>query len=132
MQENIQQTLNVQNLNSTIKYLTGNYDIEILTLPRSTQKIKIQQSKTEVISIIAPGVFDFTFGAEYIAQVFLMKSDSNTEWVLNIDDKSKKGQFQLQPGSYKLVYRLKSQKSSSYTGEKTFKIDSNRTTTINL
>jgi len=132
MQENIQQTLNVQNLNSTIKYLTGNYDIEILTLPRSTQKIKIQQSKTEVISIIAPGMFDFTFGAEYIAQVFLMKSDSNTEWVLNIDDKSKKGQFQLQPGSYKLVYRLKSQKSSSYTGEKTFKIDSNRTTTINL
>jgi Ca-activated chloride channel family protein len=132
MQENIQQTLNVQNLNSTIKYLTGNYDIEILTLPRSTQKIKIQQSKTEVISIIAPGVFDFTFGAEYIAQVFLMKSDSNTEWVLNIDDKSKKGQFQLQPGSYKLVYRSKSQKSSSYTGEKTFKIDSNRTTTINL
>jgi Ca-activated chloride channel family protein len=132
MQENIQQTLNVQNLNSTIKYLTGNYDIEILTLPRSTQKIKIQQSKTEVISIIAPGMFDFSFGAEYIAQVFLMKSDSNTEWVLNIDDKSKKGQFQLQPGSYKLVYRLKSQKSSSYTGEKTFKIDSNRTTTINL
>lgn len=132
MQENIQQTLNVQNLNSTIKYLTGNYDIEILTLPRSTQKIKIQQSKTEVISIIAPGMFDFSFGAEYIAQVFLMKSDSNAEWVLNIDDKSKKGQFQLQPGSYKLVYRLKSQKSSSYTGEKTFKIDSNRTTTINL
>ena len=132
MQENIQQTLNVQNLNSTIKYLTGNYDIEILTLPRSTQKIKIQQSKTEVISIIAPGMFDFTFGAEYIAQVFLMKSDGNADWVLNIDDKSKKGQFQLQPGSYKLVYRLKSQKSSSYTGEKTFKIDSNRTTTINL
>jgi Ca-activated chloride channel family protein len=132
MQENIQQTLNVQNLNSTIKYLTGNYDIEILTLPRSTQKIKIQQSKTEVISIIAPGMFDFSFGAEYIAQVFLMKSDGNAEWVLNIDDKSKKGQFQLQPGSYKLVYRLKSQKSSSYTGEKTFKIDSNRTTTINL
>jgi Ca-activated chloride channel family protein len=114
------------------KYLTGNYDIEILTLPRSTQKIKIQQSKTEVISIIAPGMFDFSFSAEYIAQVFLMKSDGNAEWVLNIDDKSKKGQFQLQPGSYKLVYRLKSQKSSSYTGEKTFKIDSNRTTTINL
>jgi len=132
MHENIQQTLNVQNLNSTIKYLTGNYDIEILTLPRSTQNIKIQQSKTEVISIIAPGMFDFSFGAEYIAQVFLMKSDGNAEWVLNIDDKSKKGQFQLQPGSYKLAYRLKSQKSSSYTGEKTFKIDSNRTTTINL
>jgi Ca-activated chloride channel family protein len=61
-----------------------------------------------------------------------MKSDGNAEWVLNVDEKSKKGQWQLQPGSYKLVYRLKTQKSSSYTGEKTFKIDSNRTTTINL
>ena len=132
MQENNPQTLNVQSLNSTVKYLIGNYDIEVLTLPRSTQKIKIQQSKNELISITAPGIFDYTFTSEYVAQVFLMKSDGNAEWVLNVDEKSKKGQWQLQPGSYKLVYRLKTQKSSSYTGEKTFKIDSNRTTTINL
>jgi Ca-activated chloride channel family protein len=132
MQENVIPTLNVQNLNSTVKYIVGNYDIEVLTLPRSTQKVKIQQSKIETITITAPGTFDYTFGAEYIAQVFLVKPDGNSEWVLNIDDKSKKGQWQLQPGSYKLVYRLKNQKSSTYTGEKVFKIDSNRTTTFNL
>jgi Ca-activated chloride channel family protein len=132
MQENVIPTLNVQNLNSTVKYIVGNYDIEVLTLPRSTQKVKIQQSKIETITITAPGTFDYTFGAEYIAQVFLVKPDGNSEWVLNIDEKSKKGQWQLQPGSYKLVYRLKNQKSSTYTGEKVFKIDSNRTTTFNL
>jgi Ca-activated chloride channel family protein len=132
MQENNPQTLNVQSLNSTVKYITGIYEIEVLTLPRSTQKVKVQQSKNELISITAPGTFDYTFASEYVAQVFLMKSDGNAEWVLNVDEKSKKGQWQLQPGSYKLVYRLKTQKSSSYTGEKTFKIDSNRTTTINL
>jgi Ca-activated chloride channel family protein len=132
MQENVIPTLNVQNLNSTVKYIVGNYDIEVLTLPRSTQKVKVQQSKIETITIIAPGTFDYTFGAEYIAQVFLVKPDGNSEWVLNIDEKSKKGQWQLQPGSYKLVYRMKNQKSSTYTGEKVFKIDSNRTTTFNL
>ncbi|MBM3452976.1 MAG: VWA domain-containing protein [Bacteroidetes bacterium] len=132
MQQNVSTTLNVQNLNSTVKYITGNYDIEVLTLPRTTQKVDVQQSKTELITIKAPGTFNYTFASEYIAQVFLVKSDGAVEWVLNIDDKSKKGQWQLQPGSYKLVYRLKNQKSSTYTGEKTFKIDSNRTTTFNL
>lgn len=132
MQQNVSTTLNVQNLNSTVKYITGNYDIEVLTLPRTTQKVDVQQSKTELITIKAPGTFNYTFAIEYIAQVFLVKSDGALEWVLNIDDKSKKGQWQLQPGSYKLVYRLKNQKSSTYTGEKTFKIDSNRTTTFNL
>ncbi|MFM7661573.1 MAG: hypothetical protein ACKO6A_02820, partial [Bacteroidota bacterium] len=115
-----------------VKYIVGNYNIEVLTLPRTTQKVDVQQSKTELITIKAPGTFNYTFASEYIAQVFLVKSDGALEWVLNIDDKSKKGQWQLQPGSYKLVYRLKNQKSTTYTGEKTFKIDSNRTTTFNL
>lgn len=132
MQQNVSTTLNVQNLNSTVKYIVGNYNIEVLTLPRTTQKVDVQQSKTELITIKAPGTFNYTFASEYIAQVFLVKSDGALEWVLNIDDKSKKGQWQLQPGSYKLVYRLKNQKSTTYTGEKTFKIDSNRTTTFNL
>ena len=125
-------TLNVQYLNSTVKYLVGTYDIEVLTLPRSTFKVKLNQSKTETIDIIAPGTLDYQFTADYIAQVFLIKQDNTLEWICNIEDKSRKGQWNLQPGNYKLVYRLKNQKSTNYTGEKIIKIDSNRITTFKL
>jgi len=125
-------TLNVQYLNSTVKYLVGNYDIEVLTLPRSNYKVKVTQSKIETIDIIAPGTFDYQFSNDYVAQVFLLKQDNSLEWVCNLEEKSRKGQWQLQPGNYKLVYRLKNQKSTNYSGEKPFKIESNRITTIKL
>ncbi|MFM7662221.1 MAG: vWA domain-containing protein, partial [Bacteroidota bacterium] len=80
MQQNVSTTLNVQNLNSTVKYIVGNYNIEVLTLPRTTQKADVQQSKTELITIKAPGTFNYTFASEYIAQVFLVKSDGALEW----------------------------------------------------
>lgn len=132
MSENSSQTLNVQHLKSTVKYLVGKYTVEILTLPRSFKTINIQQSKTESINIVAPGTLDYSFSMDYVAQVFLIKQDSSSEWVCNIEDKSRKGQWQLQPGDYKLVYRPKNQKSSTYTNEKTFKIESNKTSIIKI
>jgi Ca-activated chloride channel family protein len=94
--------------------------------------VKLNQSKTETIDIIAPGTLDYQFTADYIAQVFVIKPDNTLEWICNIEDKSRKGQWNLQPGNYKLVYRLKNQKSTNYTGEKIIKIDSNRITTFKL
>ena len=52
--------------------------------------------------------------------------------ICNLEDKSRKGQWQLQPGNYKLVYRLKNQKSTNYSGEKLVKIESNKITTIKI
>jgi Ca-activated chloride channel family protein len=132
MQENYSNTLNVQSLSSKVKYLIGTYDLEILTLPRTYVKAKVEQSKVISIQIIAPGTFDYSFSVDYIAQIFLMKENNAFEWVCNLDDKSRKGQWRLQPGNYKLVYRPKNQKSSTYTQEKTFKIDPNRITYIKL
>ena len=125
-------TLNVQYLNSTVKYLVGNYEIEALTLPRSYYKVKVTQSKIETVDVVAPGTFDYQFSNDYVAQVFLVKQDNTLDWVCNLEDKSRKGQWQLQPGNYKLVYRLKNQKSTNYSGEKLVKIESNKITTIKI
>jgi Ca-activated chloride channel family protein len=94
--------------------------------------MNITQSKIEIIDIVAPGTFDYQFSNDYVAQVFLVKPDNRFDWVCNLEDKSRKGQWQLQPGNYKLVYRLKNQKSTNYSGEKFVKIESNRITTIKL
>ncbi len=46
------QTLNVQQMNTTEKYLVGKYDLEILTLPRTyIYGVSVEQSKTKLLDI---------------------------------------------------------------------------------
>ena len=52
-------TINVQNMNSTDKYIVGKYDLEILTLPRTYVSVDVTQSSTETIDVIAPGFLSY-------------------------------------------------------------------------
>ena len=125
-------TLNAQQLNSTQKYLVGSYDIEIFTLPRTYKTIEISQSKTTIINVIASGTLNYTADKGLIGQIFTDKGDQTFEWVCDLKDGLNKDLWNLQPGSYKVIYREKDQKSSAYTKEKNFKIESNKTITLNL
>ncbi|MFN5912007.1 MAG: vWA domain-containing protein [Bacteroidota bacterium] len=125
-------TINVQNMNSTDKYIVGKYDLEILTLPRTYVSVDVTQSSTETIDVIAPGFLSYKLGNYISGQVFIKREDGRREWVCNIDPNSLSGSWQLQPGSYILVYRQKNLRSSTYTIEKEFRIQSNKTTTLNL
>ncbi|HEY8401137.1 MAG TPA: VWA domain-containing protein, partial [Cytophagaceae bacterium] len=66
-----QETLHIQNAGTKEKYLTGKYDIEILTLPRIyLNDVKIEQGKTTTVSIAPPGVLSISesvagFGSIY-------------------------------------------------------------------
>lgn len=125
-------TLNAQQLNSTQKYLVGSYDVEIFTLPRTYKTIEISQSKTTIINVIASGTLNYTADKGLIGQIFTDKGDQTFEWVCDLKDGLNKDLWNLQPGSYKVIYREKDQKSSAYTKEKNFKIESNKTITLNL
>jgi len=130
MQSTNPATINVQKVNTTGKYIVGKYDLEILTLPRTYTTVDVTQSSTINIDIQAPGSFTYKTSTAIIAQVFVIRENGNMEWVCNLDDTLLNGGFQLQPGNYRLVYRQKSLKSSSYTIEKNFRIYSNKTTTL--
>jgi Ca-activated chloride channel homolog len=125
-------TLNAQALNSTQKYLVGSYDIEIFTLPRTYKTIEITQSKTTTINVIASGTLNYTAEKGLVGQIFIDKGDQIFEWVCDLKDGTNFGVWNLQPGSYKVVYREKDQKSTAYTKEKNFKIESNKTISLNL
>jgi Ca-activated chloride channel family protein len=126
------QTLNSQPFNSTQKYLTGTYDLEIFTLPRTYQRIEVTQSKTTLVDVVPSGTFDYTCTKAVVGQIFLEKGNNVLEWVCNLEDGLKTGKWNLQPGNYKLIYREKEQKSTAYTKEKSFKIESNKILNINL
>lgn len=132
MQKDKTETLNHQELNAKQKYLVGTYQVEIFTLPRTYQQVEIQQSKTTVIDVVPYGTLNYNSQKGLVGQIFLVKENNTFEWVCNLEDDSVKGSWNLQPGNYKIVYREKNQKSTAYTKEKTFRIDSNKTINLNL
>ena len=126
-----QTTLHSQPFNSTQKYLVGAYDLEIFTLPRTYQRIEVSQSKTTIVDVIPNGIFEYTSLKGLVGQIFA-ENGSSLDWVCNLEDGSKTGKWNLQPGTYKVVYREKDQKSAAYTKEKSFKVESNKILNINL
>lgn len=125
-------TINVQQAGSTDKYLVGKYDIEILTLPRIYQTVEVTQSSTIKIDIVAPGNFVYKASKPITGQIFSVNGDGTFNWICNLDDQPSNGNWQLQPGNYKVVYRIRDIKSTIYTTEKEFRIYSNKTTSLNF
>jgi Ca-activated chloride channel family protein len=125
-------TLNTQKIGGTDKYLVGWYNVEILTLPRIYIAINVEQSLKSSINIKAPGWIKYNAGSAITGQIFTENDNGTLDWVCNLEDGNKTGKFQLQPGSYRLVYRQKNLKKSEYTLEKNFRINSNKTTSIQL
>lgn len=125
-------TLNAQLVGASDKYLVGDYQLEILTLPRIYQTVSVTQSSTSFTDISAPGLFTYTTPKAVAAQIFVIRENGNIEWVCNLDQGALSGSIHLQPGNYRLVYRQKQLKSTTYTMERSFRIQSNKTTPINL
>ena len=125
-------TINVQQINTTDKYIVGTYYLEILTLPRTYEQAIVEQSSTYTINVEAPGLFSYRTGANIVGQVFVIRESGELEWVCNLDPSSRTGQWYLQPGAYRVVYRNKDFRSAAMTVEKDFRIYSNKTTSVNL
>ncbi len=126
------QTLNVQNFGDTEKYITGNYDLEVLSLPRiSLKDIDISQSHTTTIEIPEPGiaVFRKTFNGY---GTLLLNDKNNLTRIYELNETLTLETLYLQPGSYRIVFRPKNSRSSLYTVEQSFIIESGKTTDIQL
>ena len=126
------QTLNVQKIGSTDKYLVGTYELEVLTLPRMYITVKVEQSAKSDINIKAPGFFRYSGSKVITGQLFVQNSNGSWDWVTNLEEGARYGEVRLQPGEYRMVYRENQLKSSTYTMQNNFRISSNKTTSIKL
>lgn len=132
MQDKNTSTLNVQTIGTKEKYIVGKYTIEILTLPRIYHSVDVNQSSTTTIDIQAPGFIHYSVSHAIVGQIFVQRNNGTWEWVCNLSDSALYGDITLQPGLYRVVYRQKNLKSSTYTLEKDFRINSNKTTSLKL
>ena len=126
------QIVNVQKMGERIKYLNGTYNLQILCLPRVTIKdVLISQSHTTKIEIPEPGIVTLNFNTQGYGSIYLEKN-GKLEWIVNLTENDTKESFTLQPGNYRAVFRAKSAKESVFTTEKSFKITSGTSVSIQL
>ena len=124
------ETLNVQQLNTKQRYLTGEYDLEILTLPRIYETIRINQSESTNVKIPEPGLVVLSASSSPYGSIFEVSNE--LKWVCDLNTKKGRQALYLLPGKYKVVYRAKNASSSEYTKEKTFKVSSIKTVSLKL
>lgn len=117
-------TLNIQQNETTEKYLVGKYDLEILSIPRLiVEDVIIEQSKTTNLEIPRPGIANFSLPSSGFASLYKETTDT-LEWIYNLDVNDLSQNLILQPGNYRVVYRPKNTKQSIYTVNKKFIIKS--------
>ncbi|MCB9222644.1 MAG: VWA domain-containing protein [Crocinitomicaceae bacterium] len=127
------ETLNVQELNDIQRYIVGEYDVEILTLPRIYyNSVKIDQSQHTYLDIDGSGQVDFISHKGIVGQIFLIEEGKKDQWVCDLPDNSLKSRYFLQPGKYKVVYRIKEAVSTDYTTVKPFTVKPGAQLTVNL
>lgn len=124
------ETLNVQDFNTEQRYLTGQYEIEILTLPRIKETVKIEQSKTAKVVIPEPGLTTISYTSEGYGSIF--EEGSELKWVCDINSKKARETLNLLPGKYRVIYRAKSANQSIYTKEQQFTVTSRKSVSVKL
>lgn len=126
-------TLNVQTFGNRHRYLTGKYDLEILTTPRiQMQGVQIKQGETKTVTIPPPGQLSIPSQMQGYGSVYQLTENGTQRWLYNLPEDSSKITLALQPGNYRLAYRMKSAQSSKFTFVQDFTIRSGATTTVKI
>ena len=131
--EGSMETINVQDIDVPEKYITGTYNIEILSLPRFyANSISILQSHTTTVEIPIPGIAVIQKYVKGYGSLFLEK-DGELEWIYSFRDTDPPQEsLVLMPGHYRVVYRSRYVNKSSYTIERSFEVKSGTTTNVKL
>lgn len=124
--------IHTQRSNETVRYLTGNYEVETLTLPRRVFSIEIPPNKTETVILPAPGIVNFNTISTGYGSLYELKPDGTQVWVCNLNDLKNQFTLNLLPGQYKIVFRVKQTTGSKYTAFKKFSVKSGVTLGVNV
>jgi Ca-activated chloride channel family protein len=125
-------TLNIQDFGKTEKYITGKYDPEILTLPRIyLSEVEIKQSTINAIRIPASGSVLFSKQGTGFGSVYT-DNGKTVDWVCNLNTLLPSEIIYLQPGKYKVVFRMEQARETLKTVERNFEVRSAIPVTVKL
>ena len=127
-----QNTLHVQDFQTEVRYLTGKYDLELLTLPRIfVRDVEISQNHVTRFDIPAPGYVTFVHAWELVGSVFHWVDDELVE-IYQLSQLPRNETIALQPGEYRVVYRSKISRSMGGTQVRDFSVKAGGSTSLKL
>lgn len=126
-------TINIQSIGTSLKYLIGKYNLEILTLPiTKIDGVEIDADKSTNILIENPGILNIQKNIRGIGAVYQLVNDTQIS-IININENSSTSEsIYLQSGNYRIVFRPLHSSQSVFTQVEDFKIISGKTTKIKL
>lgn len=101
--------VNVQAFQSSVKYLKGLYDVEILTLPRLYAKgVTIESRKIKHLEIPASGAITFVKAKPGSFTLFVVEQ-TMPRWIHTLKNEEGEELVFLLPGTYRMVYQFQNQ-----------------------
>ncbi len=130
--EGVDTTLNIQQINEVEEYLIGNYDIEVLTLPRlKFNNVPVKSNETAKCIIPKPGLANIQLQSKGYGGLYKRNNDQ-LEQIHHFRGKKTNYKLTLLPGSYKIIFRSLGAKGYIYTREKEFTIKSGKSKLIKI
>ena len=126
-------TLNVQQFGQKETYLTGYYQLEVLSLPRLIiDSVLISQNHVTSVDIPGPGILVIKKPGLGYGSIF-EETEEGLKWVYRFrNEMNHIESLYLLPGNYRIVYRNKFSNSTLDSIEKRFKIKTGATVTLDL
>ncbi len=118
------------NLGSSIRLLTGTYDLVFHTTPITrVEGVEIKEGDIMPVTIAAPGALMLQSSVSGYGSIV----DAITlEHVVQFGNGNPAGRYTLQPGTYTIIFRARQAHSSKYSIRKTFTITSGTTQNLNI
>ena len=124
-------TVTAANFGTRQKLLAGNYEVEVLTLPRIVQRLTIKQGQEIAVTYAAPGTLNITSDLKGYGSIYQLNDDESQTWIYSLPDGgSSKMNLPMQPGAYRLVFRTKTSIGSKFTDVRNFSVRSGQTTSV--
>ncbi len=124
--------LNIQKLNTKEKYLIGEYDLVIRTIPEiRLSSVSIEQHSLSKIEIPRPGIATFLMNTNGFGSIYL-EDGNELVWLRNLANDKSRESLLLQPGNYRAVFRTKNSHQSNFTISKAFRVNSGGSVQVQL
>jgi Ca-activated chloride channel family protein len=125
--------LHTLNMGEIHQYLAGHYEVEVTTLPRiKISDVLIEPRQVRKIELPAPGILNITRNFQGIGSIYQVFSDGSERWIYNLPENELITSLAIQPGNYKLVFRINRALGSKFTKVELFEIVSGRTVNLLL
>lgn len=118
-------------ITETKKFLSGDYYLDILTLPPLKLDVNIKPHHTTTIKLPDLCILTLFLPSNGYGAIFLEKNDE-LQWVTDLKENVQNQTFLLLPGEYRVIWRPKKAYSSLQTIEKRFILEQNSSIRIDL